>query len=69
LKILTLGKPRIVRDDGELAKVRGRQPWALLGRLLIADRPLSRRTVANELFCEAQDPLGALRWCLAPVSR
>ena len=69
MKVFTLGKPRIVGDDGEKKTVRGQQPWALLGRLLTAERQLSRRTLANELFCEAEDPLGALRWSLASLRR
>lgn len=69
MKVLTLGKPRIVGDDGETRAVPGQQPWALLGRLLLSKRRLGRRTLASELFCEAEDPLGALRWCLASLRR
>ncbi|MCP5088307.1 MAG: hypothetical protein GY952_16065, partial [Rhodobacteraceae bacterium] len=69
MKITTLGKPTIVGDDGETRAVPGQQPWALLGRLIQSERPLSRRTLASELFCEAEDPLGALRWCLASLRR
>lgn len=69
MKISIIGRPRIVRSDGETAIVRGQQPWALLARLLLAERPLWRRTLAGELFCDAEDPLGALRWCLASLRR
>lgn len=66
---MTIGKPRIVGSDGQLRAVPGQQPWALLARLLVAKRPLSRHTLASELFCDVEDPLGALRWCLASLRR
>lgn len=69
LKIMTLGKPKVIGDNGETKTVPGQQSWALLGRLLMTDRKIGRRTLANELFCEAEDPLGALRWCLASLRR
>ncbi len=49
--------------------MRGLQVWALLTRVLLTDRPLSRRELAAELFPETADPLGALRWCLAAARR
>lgn len=49
--------------------MRGHQAWAVLARLLTDDRPVSRRRLAGELFGEAEDPLGALRWCLAQLRR
>ena len=49
--------------------VRGHQSWALLARILLAERPLSRRQLSAELFPSAEDPLGALRWCLAGCRR
>jgi DNA-binding SARP family transcriptional activator len=69
LKIATIGKPSITGPDGEARPVPGQQPWALLARLLLSKRPVSRRTLATELFCDAEDPLGALRWCLASLRR
>ncbi len=68
MQIRLLGRPELVGDGGDLA-VRGRQPWAVLARVLLADRPLSRRQLAQELFPETVDPLGALRWCLASLRR
>lgn len=43
--------------------------WAVLARVALAQRPVERRELAAELFGEADDPLGALRWCLADVRR
>jgi DNA-binding SARP family transcriptional activator len=69
LKITTIGKPRVTGPDGEARPVPGQQPWGLLARLLLSKRPVSRRALATELFCDAEDPLGALRWCLASLRR
>ena len=41
----------------------------MLGRVALAERPLTRSELAAELFCDADDPLGALRWCLAELRR
>ncbi len=35
----------------------------------MTERPLSRRELSAELFASAEDPLGALRWCLAGLRR
>ena len=43
--------------------------WAVLARVALAGRPVGRRALAGELFGEADDPLGALRWSLADVRR
>ena len=69
MDIRLIGKPAILADDGELRPVRGHQSWALLARVLLAERPLSRRQLSAELFPSADDPLGALRWCLAGLRR
>jgi DNA-binding SARP family transcriptional activator len=66
--IRLLGPPAIERD-GVPAAPRGRKAWALLAYLLLADRPPSRRHLAELLFGEADDPLGALRWTLAELRR
>jgi hypothetical protein len=42
---------------------------ALLAYLLLADRPPGRRHLAELLFGDADDPLGALRWTLAELRR
>lgn len=69
LKIRLVGKPAIFDTQGGRKTVRGLQPWALLARILLSKRELSRRELAAELFPEAADPLGALRWCLASLRK
>ncbi len=68
MRIRLIGLPHITGAD-EMRPVRGFQAWALLARVLLADRPLTRRELAAELFPETADPLGSLRWCLAAVRR
>ena len=68
-RIKLLGEPAIVDGDGRHQAVRGHQAWALLARVLLARTPPDRRTLALELFPEAADPLGALRWCLASLRK
>ncbi len=70
VRVRLLGRPRIEDEDGQPRQPpRGQKTWALLARLAMAERPLSRSELAAELFTEADDPLGALRWCLADVRR
>lgn len=69
MKIFLIGEPRIIGSDGRDLLVPGHQPWAVLARLLCVDRPLGRRELASEIFPEVEDPLGALRWCLASLRR
>lgn len=61
LHIRLLGRPRADVDGRPVPGPRGRKTWALLAVLLLADQPSSRRSLANLLFPEAGDPLGALR--------
>ena len=68
VRIRLLGPPAIERD-GAPAVPRGRKTWALLAYLLLAEQPPSRRHLAELLFGEADDPLGALRWSLAELRR
>jgi tetratricopeptide (TPR) repeat protein len=49
--------------------VRGHKAWALLARILLSRSPLDRRALAAELFFDADDPLGALRWSLAALRK
>ena len=67
--IRLLGPPSIHRDGSTVRPPRGRKAWALLAYLLLADRPPSRRRLAELLFADAEDPLGALRWTLAELRR
>ena len=69
MKIITIGNPEIIGADGEIQQVRGHQAWAVLARLLRSDRPVGRREIASEIFPDTDDPLGALRWCLASLRR
>jgi DNA-binding SARP family transcriptional activator len=69
LTIRLLGPSAIARDGVPAPPPRGRKAWALLAYLLLADRPPSRRHLAELLFGDADDPLGALRWTLAELRR
>lgn len=64
-KIRLLGPPSIEHARPP----RGRKAWALLAYLLLAERPPTRRRLAELLFADADDPLGALRWSLAELRR
>ena len=67
MHVCLMGTPRIVDASGVELEVRGQKPWALLARVLLADRPLSRRQLSTELFPGTVDPLGSLRWNLASL--
>lgn len=67
LHIRLLGEPCLERDGERVAGPRGNKAWALLAYLLLVRRPPGRRQLAELLFCEAEDPLGALRWSLAQL--
>lgn len=68
-QVRLLGTPAIVDDEGRCQPVRGHQAWALLARVVLARRPLSRQVLAAELFPESVDPLGAVRWGLAALRK
>ncbi|MEZ0448510.1 BTAD domain-containing putative transcriptional regulator [Cellulomonas sp. ICMP 17802] len=69
LVVQLLGRPRIDVDGAPGYRLRSRKSWALLAFLLLGDRPPTRSQLATLLFAEADDPLGALRWCLAEIRR
>ena len=69
LTVRLLGTPGLERDGVPQPAPRGRKAWALLAYLVLADRPLGRRHLAEVLFADADDPLGALRWTLAELRR
>lgn len=69
LHVRLIGPPAIVSSTGEASEVRGQKPWAVLARLLLADRPMMRRELSGELFPDTDDPLGSLRWCLARLRK
>ncbi|OLT10700.1 hypothetical protein BJF78_05125 [Pseudonocardia sp. CNS-139] len=64
-----LGPPTVRDDRGGVRAPRGRKAWALLAYLLLNERPVGRSHLAELLFGEAGDPLGALRWTLAELRR
>ena len=68
-RVRLLGCPRIEDDGQSCPAPRGVKSWAVLARVALAERPVGRHELARELFGEADDPLGALRWCLADLRR
>jgi DNA-binding SARP family transcriptional activator len=70
LRVRLLGRPSIEDGAGQPCQpARAQKSWALLARVVLAERRLTRRELAGELFAEADDPLAALRWCLADLRR
>ncbi|GAA1578828.1 hypothetical protein GCM10009789_35620 [Kribbella sancticallisti] len=69
LAIHLLGIPTVERDGQRVVPPKGRKVWGLLAYLLCCDHPAGRSQVAQLLFGEADDPLGALRWNLAQLRR
>lgn len=67
LHVRFIGKPRIEDPGGRVRELGGQKTWAVLARVLLSDVPLTRRELAAELFPDAADSLGALRWCLARI--
>lgn len=69
LVIRLIGQPRLERDGAVIAGPRGNKTWALLARLIRSPAPVPRQRLVDELFSEAGDPMGALRWSLAELRR
>ena len=69
LSIRLLGRPGLEIDGTEGYRFRSRKSWAVLAFLLLSERPPTRSRLASLLFSEADDPLRALRWCLAEIRR
>lgn len=67
--IRLLGRPSIEVEGVTVRPPRGNKSWAVLTYVLLAERPPSRRHLAELLFGDADDPLGALRWSIAEVRR
>jgi len=63
-----LGRPGL-EHDGESRRLEGHKPWALLTYLLLEPRAPTRRELADLLWSETDDPLGALRWSLSQVRK
>ena len=68
LRVRLLGRPRI-EYDGVSRRLEGHKTWALLSYLLLEPNPPTRRELAERLWAEADDPLGALRWALSQVRK
>ncbi|MGI9522325.1 MAG: BTAD domain-containing putative transcriptional regulator, partial [Hyphomicrobiaceae bacterium] len=69
MQIHLIGKPKILAGNGAERPVPGHQPWAVLARLLCAKNVIDRRELAAQVFADVEDPLGALRWCLASLRK
>jgi len=69
VRVRLLGTPLLEGDSQPYPPPGARKSWAVLTRLALAERPLFRRQLADELFCSAEDPLGALRWTLCDLRR
>jgi DNA-binding SARP family transcriptional activator len=65
--LIRLLGPPVIEKPGR--QPRGKKAWGLLGYVLLAERPSSRRRLAELFFADAEDPLGALRWTLAELRR
>lgn len=68
VRIRLLGRPSI-EGDGVGARLDGMKPWALLASVLLAERPPSRRELAERIWSGTADPLAAVRWGLLQVRR
>jgi DNA-binding SARP family transcriptional activator len=69
LEIHLLGKPRVEQSGNHLPSPRGYKAWGLLAYMTCADRPPTRDELVSQLFSEADDPSGALRWNLSELRR
>jgi DNA-binding SARP family transcriptional activator len=69
VRVRLLGPPRIEDNEQPRPSPRSLKSWAVLARVALTERAVSRRELAGELFGEADDPLGALRWSLADLRR
>lgn len=69
VSVFLLGHPRLELEGRPGEGPRGKKAWALLAYILLNKRPQSRTHLAEVLFPDADDPLGALRWNLAELRR
>ncbi len=68
LRVRLLGRPGL-EHDGTSRRLEGHKPWALLTYLLLEPHAPTRRELADLLWSEADDPLGAVRWSLSQVRK
>lgn len=66
-RVRLIGPPTIEGPGDD--ELRGTKPWAVFARTVLAETPVSRRRLARELFPDAADPMGAVRWSLASIRR
>jgi DNA-binding SARP family transcriptional activator len=64
-----LGRPTVRLDAVEVGAPKGAKVWGLLAYVAASERSHPRSELAELLFGEAADPLGALRWNLAAMRR
>ena len=70
LAIHLLGpEPQVIAAGQRRPPPRGRKAWALLAYLLTTGSAPSREWLARLLFCDADDPRGALSWNLTQLRR
>ncbi len=69
LSIQLLGPPRVALAGEDQGRPRGAKTWALLALLARSGGPIPRSRIAELLFSEADDPLGALRWTASQLRR
>lgn len=69
LRLRLIGRVALERDGRLIPGPRGHKSWAVLARLVRSAEPVSRQTLVDELFFDADDPMGALRWTLAELRR
>jgi DNA-binding SARP family transcriptional activator len=64
-----LGRPAIEIDGERVRGPRGRKAWAVLAYTLLSEGRVGRSRLAELIFADAADPLGALRWTLTELRR
>ena len=67
-RVRLLGRPGL-EYEGATRRLEGHKTWALLTYLLLEPRAPSRRELADLLWTEADDPLGAVRWAMSQVRK
>jgi DNA-binding SARP family transcriptional activator len=55
--------------EGTTTRLDGRKTWALLAFVILESPTPTRRQLAERLWSEADDPLGAMRWALSQVRK
>lgn len=69
VEIRLLGRPVVLIDGQAVTPPKGAKAWGLLAYLAATRQAHPRAELAELLFSEAADPLGALRWNLAALRR